>query len=92
MIQTAPEVRHEGFQQRNQSKGRPAGLLPSIGSPIDIDLPPGKLLRSYEAKSPGTMTYLTFNSNLCNVGVVHLRMIHSSHVTKFPTAFFSFSG
>ena len=47
MIQTVPEVRHEGFLQQNQSKGHPAELLPSIGSLIDIDPPPGELLRSY---------------------------------------------
>ena len=46
MIQTVPEDRHGGFQQRNQNKGRPAELLQSIGLLIDIDLPPGKLLRS----------------------------------------------
>jgi hypothetical protein len=55
MIQTIPEVRREGFQQRNQSKGRPAELLQSIGSPIDTDLPPGILLRSQEVKSLGTI-------------------------------------
>lgn len=69
MIQTVPEVRHEGFQQRNQSKGRPAELLPSIGSLIDIDLPPGKLLRSQEAKIPGTIR-TSLSAAICVMSVL----------------------
>jgi hypothetical protein len=69
MIRTVPEVQHEGFQQRNQSKGRPAELLPSIGSLIDIDLPPGKLLRSYEAKSPGTI-HTSLSAAICEMSAL----------------------
>ena len=92
MIQIVPKVRHGDFRQRNRSKEPPAALLPSIGSLIDIDQPPGKYSDPNRLKSLWNNTYFTFSSNLCNVHVVHLGLIHSSYITKLPTTFFRFGG